>query len=159
MGKYTNIAMYPNINSVTGLNIRDLFGDNSLLNSKDERETKGINKSNDDILSEEELITTGINLQPETLDPLILIIPNLNSTLLSSHITAIYPKPRRPELKKVRPNANKKSNTGFHTPATNDLDLSSHNSANGSSIRNQGPKNVFTSLELVNEVSEKQKQL
>ena len=159
MGERTNIATHAITNSATGLNMRDLFGDDSLLNSEDERENGGTNEGNDDVLSEEELTTTGTNLQPKTSDSPIPINPNLDSTLPSSHITATHPTPRRPEPKKARPNANRKPDTGSHTPATNDLDLSSHNSANGSSIRKRGPKDVFTSLELVNEASEKRKRL
>ena len=155
MGKRTNITTQTITNSVTGLNMRDLFGDNSLLNYEDKRENKGTNKGNDDILSEKELTTTGTNLQPKTLDPLILINLNLDSTLPNSHIMATHLILCGPAPKKARSNVNRKLNTGFHTSTTNDLDLSSHNSANGSSICKRGPKDLFTSLELVNEASEK----
>lgn len=61
--------------------------------------------------------------------------------------------------KKARPNTNGKPNTGSHTLATNNLDLSSYNSVNSSSICKQGPKDIFISLELINEISKKWKQL
>lgn len=114
MGERTNVATYAITNSATGLNMRHLFGDDLLLNSEDERENGGTNEGNDDVLSEEELTTTGTNLQPKTSDPAIPIDPNLDSTLPSSHITATHPTPRRPEPKKARPNANRKPDTGSH---------------------------------------------
>lgn len=72
---------------------------------------------------------------------------------------ATYPTLRRSESIRARSNINKKPDTGSHTPATNDLDLSSHNSVNGSSICQQEPKDIFTSLEFVNEANEKEKRL
>ena len=159
MGERTNIATHTITNSATGLDMRHLLGDNLLLNSQDEKENGGTNEGNDDVLSEEEFTTMGKNLQPKTSDPSIPIDPSLDSTLPSPYITATHPTPRRPEPKKARPNANRKSNTGSHVSAINDLDLSSHNSANGSSIRKRGPKDVFSFLELVNEASEKRKRL
>lgn len=155
MDKHTNIATYPITNSVTGLNMRNLFTDDLLLNSKDERENRGTNKDNDNTLFEEKLTTIDTNLQPETSDPPIPINLNLDSTLPSSNITATHPISCRAETKKARLNANIKLNTGFHIPAINDLDLSSYNSANGSSIHKQGPKDIFTFMKLINEASEK----
>lgn len=159
MDRRTNIATHAITNSAIGLDRRHLLGDDSPLNSEDEREDGGTNEGNNDVLSEEELITMGTNSQPETSDPPILIDPNLDSTLPSPYITATHPTPRRPEPKKAKSNANKKSNTGSHVSAINDLDLSSHNSANGSFTRKRGTKDVFTSLELVSEASEKRKRL
>ena len=135
--------------------MRNLVDDNLLLNSKDERKNRGTNKGNDNVFSEEELTTTDTNLQPKSLNSSIPIDPNLDSNLPSSYIMATHPTPQRLALKKTRPNANRKPDTCSHTPATNNLDLSSHNSANGSSIYKQKPKDVFTFLELVNKVSEK----
>lgn len=62
MGKRTNIAIYGITNSAKGLNMQDLFGDNLLLNSEDERKNGGTNKGNDDVLFKEKLTITSINL-------------------------------------------------------------------------------------------------
>ena len=157
MGEHINIATHAITNSVTGLNMHYLLSDNLLLNSQDKKENGGINNGNDNIFFKEELITMGINLQPKTLDSLILINPNLNLTLPNSHITNTHFTLCRPKPKKAKPNAKNKPNTSSHTSAANDLDLSFHNSANSSSIYKQGSKNVFTSLKLVNKADKKQK--
>lgn len=124
MGKRNNIAMYAIINSAIGLNICDLFSDNLLLNSKDKKDNKKTNKSNNDILFEKELVRICTNFQPNTQDLLISINPNLNSILLNLHLITIQPVLRRSKLKKARSNANRKSNTNSHISASNDLDLS-----------------------------------
>lgn len=56
MGKHTNITTHAITNSATRLNICHLFGNNLFLNSKDKRENKSANKSNDNVISEKELL-------------------------------------------------------------------------------------------------------
>lgn len=68
MGKHINNATHAITNNVTGLNIcylfsnnlfsNNLLGNNLLLNSKNKRENRSANKSNDNVFSKEELITT-----------------------------------------------------------------------------------------------------
>ncbi len=155
MSEHNNIATHAITNSATGLNMRDLFGDDLLLNSEDEKDNGGTNKGNNDVLSEEELVRTRTNFQPDTHDLPIPINLNLDSTLPNPYLTTTQPVLRRPEPNKARPNANKKPDTGSHIPAFNDLDLSIQTPANNNSTCKRGPKDVFTSLELVNKASEK----
>ena len=75
------------------------------------------------------------------------MIPALPNPL----ITATHPTSRKQEITK--------SDTGSHISATNDLDFSSHNPESDSSSRKRGPKDLFSSLELVIEASEKRKRL
>lgn len=157
MGKCTNIAMHAIRNNATRLNIRFLFYNNLLLNFKDKKENKNTNKGNDNVFSKEELTTTDTNLQPKTLDLPIFINHIFNSTLSNLYITVTHFILCRLKPKKARPNINKKPNTGFPTLATNNLDLSSNNFANGSFICKQRLKNIFTFLELINKVNKKQK--
>lgn len=107
MGKHINIAIFTIANSIIRVNICYLFGDNLLLNSKNEKKNKGRNKSNNDILSKRKLTTIGTNLEPKTLDLLIFINFNLDSTLLSSYIMAIYPilyklEPKKSNLMQIK---------------------------------------------------------
>lgn len=106
MDKYNNIAMDTIINSTIGLNIRDLFSDNLLLNSKDEKDNEKTNEKNNNILSEKELVRTCTNFQPNTQDLLISINPNLNSILLNLHLITTQlilcrPKPKKLDLMQI----------------------------------------------------------
>lgn len=62
MSKRINIVTYAMTNNVTELKRRDLFGNNLLLNSKDKRKNRSINKNNNNVFFEKELTITGINL-------------------------------------------------------------------------------------------------
>lgn len=154
----TNITMYAITNSKIELDICYLLGENSPLNSENERNNESKNKSKNSILSDDELTTTGKYLHSKTWNLPILINFNLNSTLLSLCITAIHPKTYRQELQNIKLNPNEKFNTSSHILGINDLDLFSQNSANNSFSSKQGSQNIFTSLKLVNEANKKQKQ-
>ncbi len=107
MSKRTNIIMNTITNSTTRLNIYDLFGDNLLLNSKDKKKNKSINKDNNNIFFEKELITRYTNFQPIILDLAIHINLNFNSILPSLHIIVIYLILQKLKPKKARPNTNR----------------------------------------------------
>ncbi len=148
----TNIATYAITNNATELDIYYLLEDNLPLSSEDEKKNEDTNKSKNDILFKEELTTIGANLQPKISDLPRFIDRNLDSTLFNPYITATNLITYGQEPQKIKSNTNKRSNTGSHISAINDLDLSSHNSEKGSFSRKRGLKNIFTSLELVNEV-------
>lgn len=62
MDKRTNIAMYIITNIVIGLNIYYLFGDDLLLNSKDEEKNRSTNKSTNNVFFKKEFTIISINL-------------------------------------------------------------------------------------------------
>ncbi len=159
MSERTDIAMNETTYSATELDIRYLFGDDLPLNSKDERKNRTTNDGKINILSKEEFTTTGTDLQPETSEILILVDSNLNSTLQSLNIITTNLTIHRQKLQKAKTQANKNSNTGSHILIINNLDLSSHNSTNDSFSPKRKLKSIFTSLEFINEASEKENQL
>lgn len=52
MGERINIAMHTITNGAIGLNIRNLFGNNLLLNSKNEKKNRGTNEGNNNVFFE-----------------------------------------------------------------------------------------------------------